>query len=65
MPTRKVSDDKWPDEEVCQHPDHNPPAMRVFEPGTYEHQCSGCKRKFTFTVGAVRLSTRQVKVKRG
>lgn len=54
MPTRKVSD--LPKAEGCQHSDHNPPSFRVYEPGVYEHECSGCGRKTRFIVHGVRYS---------
>lgn len=42
MPTRRIDIDDSrldPNERrnFCQHPEHEPPNMRVFKPGTYEH----------------------------
>ena len=48
MPTRKIADE--PKDRVCRHPEHNPPGMCVYEPGTYEHTCPACKRKQVFVV---------------
>ncbi len=31
--------------EPCRHPEHKPPGMVVLDPGTYEHECPGCKAK--------------------
>ncbi len=50
MPTKKISD--LPHQPICRNPEHNPPSMRVFEPGVYEHTCPGCGHKMTFTVPA-------------
>lgn len=41
----------------CSHPEHNPPSMRVFEPGVYEHTCPKCGAKKTFTVPRPTLKT--------
>lgn len=46
MPTVKI---KKP-EPYCNHPEHNPPSHRVFEPGTYEHTCPACGKKIIFEV---------------
>lgn len=60
MPTRKIGDlPKLPDgrhkppEKPCFHPEHNPPSMKVYQPGVYEHECPACGRKLTFTVPCV------------
>jgi hypothetical protein len=56
MPTRRISPapKRWEDplerQKTCQHPEHNPPSMRVFEPGIYEHTCPACKSVLQFTV---------------
>lgn len=51
MPTRRLPDSEiWKQFERCTHPDHNPPDMRVFEPGTYEHTCPRCGTITIFTV---------------
>lgn len=59
MPTRKIAEPDtgpWVAHLHCRNPDHNPPNMRVFSPGTYEHTCPGCERKITFVVrGSVGL----------
>ena len=46
MPTKKIADLPAP----CRDPDHNPPSHMVWANGTYEHVCSGCGRKTSFTV---------------
>lgn len=50
MPTRKISDDQ--DTRPRRHPNHDPPNMRVFEPGLYEHECPGRRymRSFSSTM---------------
>lgn len=48
MPTRKIRD--LPTVRRCRHPSHNPPGMRVFEPGVYEHTCPHCGQKQVFVV---------------
>ena len=47
MPTRKIGE---PPKPPCRDPEHNPPSMMVFEPGTYEHTCPTCKSKIIFNV---------------
>lgn len=47
MPTRKIAEAS---DKRCYDPDHSPPTMRVFEPGTYEHECPTCHFKTVFTV---------------
>lgn len=51
-PTAAHSDRLDPNERrnFCQDPEHEPPTMRVFAPGTYEHTCPGCGHKGTFTI---------------
>ena len=44
--TRKIADILNP----CTHPEHNPPSMRVYESGIYEHVCPGCGARQVFTV---------------
>lgn len=51
MPTVKIKD--FDKEQVCQHPEHNPPTMMVFEPGEYEHTCPNCGKKQRFIVGRI------------
>ena len=46
MPTKKIKDAPKP----CFHPDHEPPKLRVFEPGEYEHTCPSCGKVTRFTV---------------
>lgn len=53
MPTRKIADS--PLTKMCRHPEHNPPGMQVFEPGTYEHTCPGCGHKMVFTVAGMTM----------
>jgi hypothetical protein len=48
MPTRKIAD--LPKQLICKDPDHNIPTHQVFDPGTYEHECPSCERKFKFTI---------------
>lgn len=52
MPTKKISepDNPWGLNAPCVHPEHNPPNMMVFEPGTYEHECPSCGVKTVFVV---------------
>ena len=52
MPTIKIADPPAP---PCRHPDHNPPSMRVFAPGTYQHTCPRCGATSTFVVEKPRL----------
>jgi len=47
-PTRKIAN--MDAKRVCLHQDHNPPSHQVFQPGVYEHTCSGCGNKIVFTV---------------
>lgn len=37
-------------QDICRHPEHNPPSMIVLKPGVYEHTCPACGKKRTFTV---------------
>ena len=53
MPTRKISTPKEDRQKVCVHPEHNPPSMMVFKPGTYEHICPACGKKQIFVVRGV------------
>lgn len=48
MSLKRVGD--LPQEHVCQHSEHNPPAHIVLRPGVYEHTCPGCKRTLQFSV---------------
>jgi hypothetical protein len=48
MPTRKIAE--LTQEELCTHPEHNPPQHMVFSPGTYEHECPACGKKTIFVV---------------
>lgn len=45
--TRKIAELPPP---PCQHSEHNPPAMMVYEPGVWEHVCPGCGARQVFTV---------------
>lgn len=47
MPTRKIAD---PPKKSCTHPEHRPPSMRHFSPGTWEHTCPACGQATRFTV---------------
>lgn len=51
MPTKKIAD--LPAHMRCLSPDHNPPSMMVYQPGTYEHTCSACGYVVFFTVSGV------------
>ena len=54
MPTRKLPDSEfWKNNPPCRHPEHNPPNMRVYEPGTYEHTCPACGKITIFVVPPV------------
>jgi hypothetical protein len=64
MPTRKINPTESVQPVPCFDADHNPPSMMVYEPGTYEHTCSGCKRVIIFTVNGfsyVRSTDRIIK----
>lgn len=50
MPTRKIADP--PESKPCYSPEHSPPSMMVFAPGTYEHTCPSCGKVTIFTVAA-------------
>ena len=54
MSTKKISSDDpcSCDKKPCSHPEHNPPGMRVYSPGTYLHTCPGCGNEQTFVVHA-------------
>ena len=53
MLTRKI---KGVDEKnKCNHPEHNPPKFRIYEEGTYEHECPSCGNKQVFTVNKAHL----------
>jgi hypothetical protein len=34
----------------CTHPEHNPPNMMVYKPGTYVYKCPACGKITRFTV---------------
>jgi hypothetical protein len=55
MPTRKIEEE--PAQEKCRHPEHNPPNMKVFSPGTYEHTCPSCGYTTVFRVRGSTLGT--------
>jgi hypothetical protein len=48
MSTRKIAD--LPKRFHCNDRDHNPPIMRVYSPGVYEHTCPSCGKTITFTI---------------
>lgn len=58
MPTKKIENKdlrfNW-DFRECSHPEHNPPSMRVFDPGLYEHECPSCGKKQCFRIDATSL----------
>lgn len=37
-------------QEICRHPEHNPPMHIVLSPGIYEYTCPGCGKTITFIV---------------
>ena len=47
----KKLDDYMP---ACIHPEHNPPSMRVYQPGMHVHVCPCCGKKTVFTVKDVK-----------
>lgn len=49
MPTKRI-DDAWEQPQQCKDPDHFPPRMMVFKPGTYEHTCPTCDHITVFTI---------------
>lgn len=58
MPIERIGD---PPKEPCRHWDHNPPANRVFKPGTYRHTCPACGNVTVFTVPLVTCSQRMTR----
>lgn len=46
--TRKIAEPER--QRLCNDPQHNPPSMYCFSPGTYEHTCPACGVKKIFTV---------------
>ena len=48
MPIKKLSDGSR--EKDCHDPDHEIPAARVFDHGTYEHTCPECGERKVFHV---------------
>lgn len=56
MPTRRLNEgetfDEW-QQAHCASPDHEPAKHRVYEPGLYEHKCSGCGKITYFRVYGV------------
>lgn len=52
MPTRKINSDFncFKQERPCVDLEHDPPNMRVFEPGEWEHKCPSCGNIQIFTV---------------
>ena len=55
MPLKKLDDDKTWTRKVCRSPEHNPPGMMVYRPGTYEWTCPKCGDVTSFTVPLVTL----------
>lgn len=39
----------------CLHPEHRPPSMMVYEPGTYRYTCPICGKVTVFTVNETYL----------
>jgi len=56
MSTRKLDEPKL-NKEQCHNPEHDPPKMMVFEPGSYEHECPGCKMKQYFRINKGTLAS--------
>jgi hypothetical protein len=56
MPTRKIDD--LPQEQICQHPDHNPPQLMYYPDGVYEHFCPSCGKRTVFKVESPRLNVK-------
>ncbi len=48
MTIKKI--ETWPKLKICRHPEHNPPAHIVLEPGSYSHTCPGCGKEQVFTI---------------
>lgn len=57
MSTKKIEDDKTWLDKPCRHPEHDPPNMRVWEPGRYVHTCPSCGKETHFTVPLVSWRT--------
>lgn len=53
MSTKKIDEKAHLHQNVCCHPEHNPPSMQVFKPGLYEHECPKCKKKSKFRVATI------------
>ena len=51
--TRKIAD--TPKIKICHHPEHNPPIMRHFPAGSYEHKCPQCGKITFFTVPEITM----------
>lgn len=49
MPIRRIDQEPMR-QQVCQHPEHDPPMHLYLRPGVYEHTCPGCGRRIVFTV---------------
>lgn len=66
MPTRKIKEtEAWQPKKPCYDPDHEVANMRVFEPGTYEHECPSCGKKKIFTVSGIMCSLTPTEVDQG
>ncbi len=55
MPFRKIDEPlngSWDMKPACTHSEHEPPTMRVLEPGTYEWSCPACGAVRTVRVPA-------------
>lgn len=50
---RKIAELAW--NQICIHPEHNPPSHIVLSPGVYEHECPGCGAKTIFRINGIRL----------
>jgi phage FluMu protein Com len=50
MATRKIKEfDTW-NSAICRDRQHNPPGMRVYEPGLWEHECPSCGQITSFVI---------------
>lgn len=46
-------------ENVCRHPEHNPPTMISLPPGKYEYTCPGCGTKRPYIVQSIKCESWQ------
>lgn len=48
MPFTKV--ELFEEERPCRHPEHNPPALRLYPPGRYTYVCPACGKEQVLVV---------------